>query len=58
MASMPMQQQAAAAPHPEGERRAVERAALSEDQYLQRHWMEGLLFPVQGGNERFARGDF
>ena len=38
MASMPMQQQAAAAPHPEGARRVVD----------ERHWMEGLLFPVQG----------
>ena len=38
MASMPMQQQAATAPHPEGARRVVD----------ERHWMEGLLFPVQG----------
>ena len=38
MASMPMQQQAATAPHPEGAQRVVD----------ERHWMEGLLFPVQG----------
>ena len=34
------------------------RAVLSEDQHLQRHWMEGLLFPIQGGNEKLARGGF
>ena len=60
MAAMPMQQQATAAQEPRARRLPTRtgRAALSEDPLLQRRWLEGLLVPVQGGNEEFARGGF
>ena len=51
MASMPMQQQAAAAPHPEYARRAVDERYYRKINIFNGTGWEGLLFPVQGGNE-------